>query len=132
MIWKRCSRCGKRIQSGSSCACIEKRDYRDEKREGVRKERSTARWQKTREAVLSEFNGLDLYAYYRRGDVVPADQVHHIVEASKMPELFYDRDNLFPCSRESHDEIHFRYKNDGENAVREELRDYLRRWKKEN
>ena len=132
MIWKRCGRCGKRIPSGSACACLAKRDYRNEKREGVRKERSSSRWQKTREAVLSEYSGLDIYAYYHDGKVIEANQVHHIVEADKMPEHFYDRENLFPCSAESHAEIHYRYKSEGENVVREELRDYLRRWKKEN
>jgi 5-methylcytosine-specific restriction endonuclease McrA len=131
MIWKRCGRCGKRIPSGSKCECQPKAERRSEKREGIRKERSSSRWQKTRAAVLSEYDGLDLYAYYHDGEIIPADQVHHIEEASANPELFYDRSNLFPCSAGTHDEIHYRYKSEDKSTVQDELRDYLTRWKKD-
>ena len=131
MIYKRCARCGKRIPSGTTCGCYGKakkgRVYA--KPEGINKEYHTQRWRDLRDAVLSAYYGIDLYALYRHGRVVPAATAHHIEPTGDCPGLFYAFDNLIPVSRQAHMEIHDRYKNGDKKAVQEELRGYIRRFR---
>lgn len=86
----------------------------------------TQRWQKTRDAVMSKFSGIDQWALNKRGRVEPAETVHHIVPTVDDEELFYSQDNLIPVSRASHDEIHALYKTD-KGATQEALREMMRK-----
>ena len=128
MIYKRCGRCGRRIPSGTACACYQrqqdKRIYK--KAEGIKKEYHTQRWKELRAVALSRFDGLDVYLLYKYRRAAPADTAHHIEPASIRPELFYDLSNLLPVSRAGHVEIHERYKKEGLKAVQEELWRYQR------
>ena len=80
---------------------------------------------------MEEHNGIDIYALYHDGRIVPATCVHHIREALDAPELFYAEGNHIPVSDESHAEIHRRYREEDEAAVREELEGYLEKWQEE-
>ena len=128
VIWKRCSRCGRRVEEGKSCPCGAGCRRGENRTDGIRKEYHSARWKKIREAVLVSCSHVDPYALYRDGRVIPADRVHHIIPVLSKPEGFYDMANLFPCSEGSHNEIHKRYRHEGEEAVQEELRRYKRRF----
>lgn len=131
MIYKRCARCGKRIPSGSTCECYKKalKDRVHAKAKGIKKEYHTQRWKDLRSAVMSEYSGIDVYTLYKHGRVVPADTMHHIEPTNWRPELFYAYDNLLPVSRKGHIEIHERYKKENVNEVKEELREYQKRFR---
>ncbi len=115
MIYKRCSRCGKRIPSGTKCTCwkSEKRKYK--KREGTDAWYHTSEWRKTRDTVISKYNGVDLYALYMHGVFRTADTVHHIVPLKEDWSKRTDMGNLIPVSRYSHNEIEKFYR-DGDQA----------------
>ena len=83
-----------------------------------------------REYCLRSFDFVDLYALYHDGKIIPADRVHHIVEALEDPDRFYDSTNHFPVSDASHHEIHLRMKIEGAELVRQELFGYIRDWKR--
>lgn len=115
MIYKRCSKCGKRIESGTTCDC-RKREYGEPK--GIYKLYHTQRWQKTRAAVMSSFSGIDQWALTVHGRIECAETVHHIIPTIENEQLFFSMSNLIPVSRASHDEIHARYKRDKEATQR--------------
>ena len=130
MIYKRCGRCGKRIQSGSTCACL-KRNLREyTKPVGIKKEYHTQRWKNLRTYILMKYNAIDIYTLYKYGRIEPADTVHHIESAQDRPDLFYTGENLIPVSRAGHMEIHARYKNEDKQTVKEELKKYREKFEK--
>ena len=128
MIWKRCPICGRRVETGKECACKRKQHNQSNRTDGIRKQYKSTRWQKLRLAILQQYDYIDLYALYHDGKVVPADCVHHITEILDDPGGFYDVPNLFPTSSGSHAAIHERYRREDPVAVRNELREYKRRW----
>lgn len=131
-IYKRCPRCGKRIQEGSKCIeCTKAVRAASNRTDGIRREYHSKRWRRLREKVLNQYDHLDLYAYYHDGRIVPATCVHHIREALDDPDYFYAEGNHFPTSEESHAEIHRRYKEEGAAKVRGELVCYLVRYRDE-
>ena len=84
-IYMRCSRCGKRIQTGTKCECL--KAYRKKRHQeydtGSRDKRSkafynSAEWERTRAAVLNLDDGIDVYVYMTTGKIMMADTVHHI------------------------------------------------------
>ena len=92
-IYKRCSKCGKRIPSGTTCECIKQikrqqkkerdKDYDQHRRNKTRATfYKTKAWRLTKEDVLTHYMYIDLYAYYHDGKFVPATMVHHIVPIS--------------------------------------------------
>ena len=126
MIYKRCPRCNKRIPAGQTCGCQVniKREYAPP--EGTRKLYHTARWRKLQQAVISLYSGLDPYAK-SKGRIEYANTVHHIVPAVEDESLFWNQDNLIPLSRQSHDEVHTRYRKDDvqKRLCQQELRDCI-------
>lgn len=109
MIYKRCPKCSKRIQSGTTCSDC-KRDYRNP--EGIYKQYHTQRWRDLRDTVMAKYSGIDQWKLHRCNQIVYAETVHHIIPASDDNRLFYTFSNLIPVSRASHDEIHALYKTD--------------------
>lgn len=130
MIYKRCPRCGKRIEEGKQCqTCKRIQRNTSNRTDGVRKEYKTYAWLQARERCFNAYDHIDIYALYRYGQVIPADRIHHITEALDAPELFYEPSNHFPTSESSHKEIHDRYKMEDAETVRQELRSYLVRYR---
>lgn len=109
MIYKRCSHCGKRIPSGTTCKCM-KREYREP--EGIYKLYHTQRWRDLREVVMVRYDGLDQWALSQHKRIEYAETAHHIIPTTDDESLFFALDNLIPVSRHSHDEIHALYKKD--------------------
>lgn len=129
-IYKRCARCGRRLPEGTTCSCYNAAAHRKwAKPEGIRTLYHTQRWKDTRAYVISQYDGADLYELYNSGRLVPADTVHHIEPTSERPDLFFDVGNMIPVSRRSHDSIHDLYKRPGPDAVKEQLRQALLRYK---
>ena len=92
-IYKRCSKCGKRIPSGTTCECIKQirrqqkkerdKDYDQHRRNKTRAAfYKTKAWRLTKEDVLTHYMYIDLYAYYHDGKFIQATMVHHIVPIS--------------------------------------------------
>lgn len=131
MIWKRCSRCGRRVEEGKSCTCGAGRRRGENRKDGIRKEYHTAKWQRFRDITLKRYSYQDLYALYHDGEIRAADRVHHIIPVLDNPDGFYDTDNYFPCSDASHQEIHRRYRDEDPDRVQQELRRYLERYRTE-
>ena len=61
-IYKRCSRCGRRIHTGTTCSCIKQRHkeydkmYRDKE---AKKYYDSGEWQQARAAALEADDGID-------------------------------------------------------------------------
>lgn len=133
MIYKRCTRCGKRIEEGKQCACYikpskaYKRVY--SKPTGIKTEYHKQRWRDIRNAILSSYDNIDVYSLFRYHTIIQADVVHHIESTTDRPDQFYSEDNLIPVSRRSHEEIHYRYKHEDAEKVKEELREMCERFK---
>lgn len=75
-IYKRCSRCGKRIQSGSRCPCQKERhrEYDRYSRDNKSKKfYDSAEWQRIRENVLDIDQYIDVYMYMTEEITMNAD-----------------------------------------------------------
>lgn len=133
MIYKRCSRCGKRILTGTKCDCI--KDVRREYDKYYRNKKSAAfyassTWKKVREATMQRYDGLDVYLYVTTGQVVKADVVHHIVPLTDDESKQYEETNLIPLSHGTHNMVHDTY-GKGQEQMKEmqsRLADCLRRF----
>lgn len=87
-------------------------------------------WKQVRDNVISIYKYIDIYAYYKYTEVIPATCIHHIVEIKKDWELRLDKNNLISLSDKSHLEIHRRLRDD-EKEVIKELKEMLERFKRE-
>ena len=80
-IYKRCSRCGKRIPSGSKCSCRKERhrEYDRYSRDKKSKEfYDSGEWMRARQQALDLDDGIDVYLYMTSGEIKAADTVHHM------------------------------------------------------
>lgn len=117
MIYKRCSRCGKRIPSGSKCECLKGRhqEYDRFSRDKKSKEfYGSGEWEKARENALEADAGIDVYVYMTTGEVLAADTVHHITPLRDDWRSRNDIDNLMSLSSGTHSVIEALYKQDKE------------------
>lgn len=132
MLYKICSRCGRRIPSGSPCPCqkIRKaesdrqydRHQRDQKstdfyRSGV--------WLLTREHVLNTDGHLDVYAYMTTGKILIADTVHHIIPLREDWSRRLDTDNLMSLHHDTHSMIEREYSRLGTKVMASKLQKML-------
>lgn len=135
MFKKICLKCGKIIAQGEACCSIKiKRETTrvyDKKRRDKRSDKfyHSVEWARTRAKVLSDYKGIDVWAYYNGGDKV-ATTIHHIEEVKENWDKRLSLDNLFPCSSETHKKIHDMYRKD-KAGTQKELQELLKRWKKE-
>lgn len=117
-IYKRCSRCGKRIPSGSTCECVKKRHQEYDRYCRDRKSKNfynSREWERVRAAVLDVDEGIDVYLFMTKGVVVAADMVHHIVPLKDDWNKRTDIDNLMSLNNDTHSTIEQMYKkNKGE------------------
>lgn len=115
MLYKRCSRCGKRIPSGTKCPCLKNRhkEYdrfnRDQRARGYY---NSIEWQKVRAAALEADQMIDVWLYMTEGKIVKADTVHHIIPLRDDWEKRNELANLMSLSHESHSLIETEYKKD--------------------
>lgn len=112
MIYKRCSRCGKRLEVGQTCECVKQRhkEYdRCSRDKDAAKFYSSASWKRMRQYILDKYDGLDLYAYVVFGQIEKADTVHHIIEMRDDKSQALLEQNLIPVSSSTHNIIHASY-----------------------
>lgn len=112
MIYKRCSRCGKRLEVGQTCECVKQRhkEYdRCSRDKDAAKFYSSASWKRMRQYILDKYDGLDLYAYVVFGQIEKADTVHHIIEMRDDKSQALMEQNLIPVSSSTHNIIHASY-----------------------
>lgn len=132
MIYKRCSRCGKRIESGQTCECSKQR-HKEYNRTSRNKEATafydSVNWKRMREYIKNKYDGIDVYAYVVFGQIEQATLVHHIVEIEDDKSQALVERNLIPVSISSHNLIHQAY-NESESskqAMQATLYECLRR-----
>lgn len=112
MIYKRCSRCGRRIPSGSKCPCLKERhkEYDKYARDSKAKAFYDGKeWEEQRKRILEE-DGIDVYLYMTSGEVKPADTVHHILPLRECWERRLDPNNLMSLHHDTHSYIEKLYK----------------------
>lgn len=114
-IYKRCSRCGKRIQSGSICKCVKARheEYdRFSRDKNSKRYYSSKEWKASREDALDKDEGIDVYVFMTEGRVLIADTVHHIVSLKDDWNKRNEIDNLMSLNHDTHSMIEQMYKKD--------------------
>lgn len=120
-IYKRCSRCGKRIPSGSKCECLKERhkEYdrysRDKQSDAFYHSRE---WLRTRDEALRLDKGFDIYIYMTTGEIVIADTVHHIDQLADNWNRRCDIDNLVSLHHDTHSMIEQMYKKDKQGTMK--------------
>ncbi len=117
MIYKRCSRCGKRIPEGQQCSCIKAvnklrhKEYdkysRDQKSKAFYQSKE---WIDARARAIELDDGIDVYAYMTSGQIMAADTVHHIIPLKDDWSKRVDINNLMSLSHSSHSTIERLYK----------------------
>ena len=120
-IYKRCSRCGKRIPSGSTCPCVKQRHRVYDRYSRDQRSRSFyggKDWERARAAALDTDGGIDVYLYMTEGIIVAADTVHHIIPIRDDWDKRFDIDNMMSLSGDTHSMIEQMYKKDKDGMIR--------------
>lgn len=141
--WKQCSKPGcpnltiKRfcadhevIELQKESAEINRRYNRTKRDVTIERFYKSAAWLSTREAVLNEYNHIDLYDFYVNQRLNKADTVHHIIPLKENWSRRLDKKNLFPISISNHNVIDVLYRKD-KPAAQQLLFSLLDRWKRE-
>jgi hypothetical protein len=139
---KICSKCNKIIDIGQTyceeCTnkrinekAIRNRHYDNHLRNKRSKEfYHSSEWIIIRPVVISNYKGLDLYAYYIQKEIRLAEMVHHIVEIEEDWNKRLDIANLFPLTNSNHGLISAMYKS-RKKETQKLLFELLERWKSE-
>lgn len=134
-IYKRCTRCGKKLPIGTKCECMKARhkEYDRTSRDSARSAfYKSKEWQILREQAMEMYGGIDIYSYYVLGKIEKADMVHHIVPIEEDWNKRNDIDNLIPNTNSNHEKFHYRMKNGEHDKVIEELLELKERWRRDN
>ncbi len=131
-IYKRCSRCGKRLEIGKVCECHRQRHKEYDKH--CRDKRSTQyyhskEWERIREEALQADDGIDVYMYMTKGEILVADTVHHILSLKDNWNKRNDIENLMSLHHDTHSLIEQMYKKDKE-KIQVELKEMLLEYRK--
>jgi hypothetical protein len=114
-IYKRCSRCGLRISSGTKCDCLKERHKEYDKYSRDKKSDAfyhSKEWELARITVRTLDKGIDVYIYITSSEVIFADMVHHIEPLKDNWDKRCDVDNLISLSTGTHSMIEKMYEND--------------------
>ena len=124
MIYKHCSRCGRRLRVGETCSCqtAYKKNYnqfnRDKKFDRFRHSKE---WLRIRQAVIDRDDGIDQYALRTTGKLIPGTSVHHIIPLADDWSRRLDMSNLILLSEQTHGEIEKIYHTKDKSAMQEVL-----------
>lgn len=108
MIYKRCTRCGKRLEYNTICSCKAKYktnsdDYKNNKEKKFYKSKA---WQDTTNIIKNKFNYIDIYSYYILGQVEQGEVVHHIIAIDEDFNKRLSLSNLIYLTEKNHRTIH--------------------------
>lgn len=112
-IYKRCSRCGKRLLEGTKCECIKLRHKEYKKYRNDSKEQSfysSDAWIKLRATLKDRYKKLDIYSYYILNKIEYGQTMHHIEELKDNWSRRLDKDNVIYLTESNHQMIHKLYK----------------------
>lgn len=112
MIYKRCSRCGKRLEAGKTCECRKQRHkeyYKYSRDKKANAFYDSHNWNRMRQYILDKYDGIDVYSYVMYGHIEQATIVHHIVEFKDDKTQSLVEQNLIPVSVSTHNIIHKAY-----------------------
>lgn len=130
-IYKRCSRCGKRLSAGQQCPCLKKRHWEYDKYSRDKKTKDfygNAEWEKARIAALEADGGIDVYVYMTTGEILLADTVHHIVPLKDDWSRRTDVRNLISLHHDTHSMIEQMYRKDKAGMIRT-MKEILRKFR---
>lgn len=135
-IYKRCSRCGARIPTGSICRCnsIRHKEYDRFSRDAKSKAfYNSKEWREAQRFVLETDGGIDVYAYMTTGQIIAADTVHHIIPLRDDWSKRIEISNLISLSGATHGRIEKAYHTDKSRMIRElkEMVETYRRMERE-
>lgn len=132
-IYKRCSRCGKRIEAGTTCQCLKDRHKEYDKYSRDRRSKqyyNSREWEVVREHVLQLDEGIDVYVYMTQDIVIRADTVHHIVPLKENWSLRSNEDNLISLNHDTHSIIEQQYRKN-KNEMQEALKAMVQQYRSE-
>ena len=113
MLTRICLRCGREVEQGKQCQCMNttRREYENEgRRKDVRAFYDSQMWRKLRESIKARANGCDEYVFATTDRIVPGYLVHHIYPADECPAMRLLPNNLIYVSKDTHDWIHSVYR----------------------
>lgn len=119
-IYKRCGRCGKRMEAGRKCECLKERhkEYDRYSRDKRSKDfYNGSEWEKARADTLNIDENTDVYIFVTTGEIVAADTVHHVEPLKDAWEKRIDIDNLMALHHDTHSRIEKMYKGNKEEAI---------------
>lgn len=114
-IYKRCSRCGKRLLTGTECSCKSNRHKEYDRFSRDKKSKrfyDSKEWEVARMKALELDEGIDVYMYMTEREIVNADTVHHVIPLRECWEKRNDVDNLMSLNSDTHSVIEKMYKKD--------------------
>lgn len=132
MLYRRCGRCGKRIESGSRCECLKKRHSEYDRYSRDKKSKAfynSLEWQRKRADILDLDEGIDVYVFMKTGEIILADTVHHIVPLKEDWSKRLDDDNLMSLNHDTHSAIEKKYKDSRQEMI-DELRKMLQEFRR--
>lgn len=139
MIYKICSRCGRRVPEGTTCECqLRRRAESNKHYDRYQRDRKSTdfyrspEWQLTRQRVLRLDHNLDVYQYVVNGRVMVADTVHHIVPLKSDWNRRLDVNNLMSLHHDTHSMIEREYITQGERIMAQMLHKVLAEYRAQN
>ena len=132
-IYKRCSRCGKRIEAGTTCQCLKDRHKEYDKYSRDRRSKqyyNSREWEAVREHVLQLDERIDVYVYMTQDVVTIADTVHHIIPLKEDWSLRNNEDNLISLNHDTHSMIEQQYRKN-KNEMQEALKAMVQQYRSE-
>lgn len=130
-IYKRCSRCGKRLPEGTICPCLKKRHQEYDRYSRDKKSKqyyNSKEWELARAAALETDGGIDVYMFMTTGQIVLADTAHHIIPLKDDWNKRNDIENLMSLHHDTHSLIEKKYKKD-KNQMQIELKEMLSKYR---
>lgn len=108
MFYKRCTRCGTRLEYNTKCSCYKKFKvnsdlYKQDKQKAFYKSKE---WQNTTKIIKNKFNYIDIYSYYILGQVEQGQVVHHIIPLDDDWGKRFSLSNLIYLTEKNHRNIH--------------------------
>ena len=87
-------------------------------------------WRIMRARILDLFDGWDIVAFYEDGELIKAEEVHHIEELEEDWDRRLDPMNLVPLAHATHTRVTAEYKRGPEaaEACKARLRGYVKKW----
>ena len=129
MLYKMCMDCGKVIShSRIRCDSCEKKKNKMQYEHNNKTHRrlyNTMRWRRLRTQVMDYYHNICVYSLYKYNEIRPAKILHHINLANE--KNFFLIDNLIALDFSVHEKLHEDYTNE----IKDELREYQRKWKED-